>query len=229
MPGEGLLRNSGVTSKKLARAAALACTLALCSSCASYKVPTSDYGPKPYDPYWAVRQKAVESPIYNFVPKKREQLRPLDLRWVSWCLVGNEDDGIFGEYAGKAPYSTNINFRTYCSWCVLRNPLHNFANYVIGSSDWKQHYNYSLVSLGGSKKARIFSNAGKWPKNEDPVFDTGLNDFKPYLKLNPWICDFFLGWRKSGGFEIKFRADLKSTKRKPPAATPANKSDVPRS
>ena len=47
--------------------------------------------------------KAIQSSMYNYVPRKREQLKPLDVRWVSWCFVGNEDDGIFGEYAGKPP------------------------------------------------------------------------------------------------------------------------------
>ena len=200
---------------------ALACGLFLLTSCASYRIPSSDYGPKPNDPYWVVREKAVQSPIYNYVPRKREQLKPWDWRWVTWCLAGNEDDGIFGEYAGKAPYSTNINFATYCSWCILRNPTHNFCAYVIGSSDWKRHYNYSALALGGHKVARAFSNAAKWPKQDEPFFDIGFNDFKPYVKFNPWISDFFFGWRKTGSFEIKIRADLKKPKKKAPEDAPA--------
>jgi hypothetical protein len=195
---------------------ALALGLVLVTSCAAYKVPTSAYGPKPDDPYWVTRQQAVQSPIYNYVPRKREQLHLLDLRWATWCLAGNEDDGIFGEYAGNAPYSTNINFGTYCSWSILRNPTHNFCAYVIGSSDWKRHYNYSVVALGGRKTARAFSNAAKWPKRDEPFFDIGFNDFKPYVKFNPWISDVFFGWRRTGSFEIKVRADLKKLKKKPP-------------
>jgi len=201
------------------RNAALASSLLLLASCAAYKVPTNAYGPKPYDPYWAVRQRAIESPIYNYVPRKREQLKPLDVRWLSWCFVGNEDDGIFGEYAAKAPYSTNINFGTFCSWSILRNPTHNFSSYVIGSSDWKRHYSYSVIGVGGQKPVRVFSNAAKWPKQDEPFFDIGFNDFKPYLKFNPWISDLFFGWRKSGSFEIKVRADLKKLKKKPPSDT----------
>ena len=200
--------------RKLLGHAALASSLFLLDSCAAYKVPTNAYGPKPDDPYWDVRQKAIQSPIYNYVPRKREQLKPLDVRWLSWCFVGNEDDGIFGEYAGKAPYSTNINFGTYCSWCILRNPTHNFSAYVIGSSDWKRHYNYSIIGLGGRKAVRVFSNAAKWPKDDEPFFDIGFNDFKPYVKFNPWISDLFFGWRKSGSFEKKVRPDLKKLKKK---------------
>jgi hypothetical protein len=198
------------------RHAAFASGLLLLASCAAYKVPTSDYGPKPYDPYREVRQEAVESPIYNYVPRKREQLKPLDVRWLSWCFVGNEDDGIFGEYAGKAPYSTNINFGTFCSWSILRNPIHNFTCYVIGSAGWKRHYSYSAIGIGGRKPVRFFSNSAKWPKHDEPFFDIGFNDFKPYLKFNPWISDLFFGWRNSGSFEIKVRADLKKPKKKPP-------------
>jgi len=220
MPDEFWMTASGTALKRWAGNAALASSLAVFASCAAYKVPTSNYGPTPCDPYREVRQRAVESRIYNYVPKKREQLRPLDLRWVSWCFAGNEDDGIFGEYSGKAPYSTNINFGTYCSWCICRNPVHNFNNYVIGSADWKKHYNYSVVGLGGEKTVRICSNAAKWPQHDEPFFDIGFNDFKPYLKFNPWISDLFFGWRKSGGFEIKVRADLKKAKKKPPADAP---------
>ena len=210
-------RKTGIALKKLVGNAALASSIGVLASCAAYKVPTSDYGPKPYDPYREIRQKAVESRIYNYVPRKREQLRLLDLRWATWCLAGNEDDGIFGEYSDKVPYSTNINFGAYCSWCILRNPLHNFNNYIIGSSDWKRHYNCSVVSFGGKKIARVFSNAAKWPKRDEPFFDIGFNDFKPYLKFNPWITDFFFGWRNRGGFEIKVRADLKKVRKKTPA------------
>jgi hypothetical protein len=62
---------------------------------------------------------------------------------------------------------------------------------------------------------RFFSNAAKWPKHDEPFFDIGFNDFKPYVKLNPWISDLFFGWRKSGSFEIKVPADLKKLKKKP--------------
>jgi hypothetical protein len=187
--------------------AVLAFGAVLCSSCASYRVPASAYGPKPTDPYFEVRKKAANSPIYNFVPRKREQLRLLDARWLTWSMTGNEDDGIFGEYAGKKPYSTNINFRTYVSWSILRNPLHNFAFYVIGSAGWKRHYDFSLFSLGGKEPARAFSNPAQREGGDRPFFDLGFNDFKPYFKLNPWRADLFFGWRGNGSFEIKARAD----------------------
>jgi hypothetical protein len=187
--------------------AGLAFAAALCSSCASYRVPTAAYGPKTDDPYFDVRKKAVDSPIYNYVPRKSEQLRPLDIRWITWALAGNQDDGIFGEYAGKKPYSTNINFRAYVSWSILRNPLHNFDFYVIGSAAWKRHYDYSLFSVGGKQPARAFTNAARREAGDRPFFDLGFNDFKPYLKLDPWVADLFFGWRWNGSFEIKIRAD----------------------
>ncbi|PWU11498.1 MAG: hypothetical protein C5B50_23220 [Verrucomicrobia bacterium] len=182
--------------------------VSLLCSCSTYKIPSTAYGPQPDDPHCEIRQKAVRSSIYNYVPRKREQLRPLDIRWLTWCLAGNEDDGIFGEYAGKKPYSTNINFKTYCSWSIFRNPIHNFTFYVIGTAAWKRHYNFSLLSFGGNKKVRAASNAGKREKHDNPFADIGFNDFKPYVGFDPWIFDWYFGWRKDGSFEIKFRADL---------------------
>ncbi|MGO8696727.1 MAG: hypothetical protein ACLQVY_03280 [Limisphaerales bacterium] len=188
----------------------LALAAALCSSCASYRVPTAAFGPEPDDPACAVRKKAVESPLYHYVPRKRAQLRPLDARWLAWALAGNDDDGIFGENAGKMPYSTHIDLRTFFSWSVCRNPLHNLSFYVIGSASWKRHYDFSLFSLGGKKAARAFSNAGQWKEGDRPYFDLGFNDFKPYLRIDPWTADLFFGWRRNGSFEIKMR------KEKPP-------------
>jgi hypothetical protein len=192
----------------LTRCAALLAML-LFSSCA-YRVPTTAYGPKPDDPFYAARQKAVESPIYKYIPRNRDQLPLLDLRWLTWCVGGNENDGIFGEHAGTAPFSTNINFGTYCRWSILRNPLHNFDFYVIGSADWKRHYNFSLLSAGGAKPVRAFSNTGKRQRGDRPFFDLGFNDFKPYLNFDPWICDLYLGWRRNGSFEIKLRKKSES-------------------
>jgi hypothetical protein len=187
--------------------AGLVIAAVLCSSCASCRVPTAAYGPKEDDPAYAVRKKAVESPIYDYVPRKRAQLQPLDPRWLTWTLAGNEDDGIFGEYAGKTPYSTNISFRTYLSWSVCRNPLHNFSFYVIGSASWKRHDDFSLFSMGGKKTARAFSNAGQWKEDDRPYFDCGFNDFKPYVRMDPWVADLFFGWRRNGSFEIKLRRE----------------------
>jgi hypothetical protein len=195
--------------------AGLALVAALFSSCASYRVPTAAYGPKEDDPFYAVRKKAVESPIYKYVPRKRAQLRPLDPRWLTWTLAGNENDGIFGEDAGKAPYSTNINFGSFFSWSVCRNPLHNFSFYVIGSAAWKRHDNFSLFSLGGRRAARVFANAGKWKEDDRPYFDIGFDDFKPYLRLDPWRVDLFVGWRRNGSFEIKMRKEKPAPRRGP--------------
>jgi hypothetical protein len=198
---------NSVSCGGLAVSAGLALIAALCSSCASYRVATRAYGPKAQDPFYEVRKRAVASPIYRCVPRKSEQLRPVDARWLTWALAGNQDDGIFGEDAGKNPYSTNINFRTYLSWSIVRNPLHNFNFYVIGSAAWKRHYDLALFSLGGTKPARAFANTAQRKPGDHPYFETGFNDFKPYLKLQPWRADLFFGWRGNGSFEIKVRAD----------------------
>ncbi|SPE53233.1 conserved exported hypothetical protein [Verrucomicrobia bacterium] len=206
--------NSGTALRRVSRFSVGLSLLGL-TSCSAYKVPTTAYGPRASDPFYQVRLKAVQSSIYHYVPRKTEQLRALDLRWLSWCVAGNDDDGIFGEYSGKTPYSTNINFGVFCSWSILRNPFHNFDCYVIGTARWRNHYNLSVLDLGGGKPARVFSNAANWPKGADPFFDFGFNDFKPYLKWNPWIVDFFLGWRKNGSFEIKLRPDLHKRRARP--------------
>jgi len=207
----------GIFLSRMVFTAVLGCAAIVLTSCAAYRVPTSAYGPKPGDPYFETRRRAVENPLYDYVPRKREQLHCLDPRWLTWCLLGNEEDGIFGEYAGAKPYSTNINFRVFLAWSVLRNPLHNFDRYTIGSAAWKRHYDFSVLSFGGAATARAMSNSAKWKKTDDPVFDFGFNDFKPYLKCNPWRIDFFLGWRRGGAFEIKCRVDSKKRKPRPPA------------
>jgi hypothetical protein len=213
------LRNA---RRRAAVCAALAFAAALWSSCASYRVPTSHYGPKPDDPYYEVRKKAADSPIYDYVPRKSEQLRWLDARWLTWALAGNDDDGIFGECAGESPpYSTNISFRTYVSWTLVRNPLHNFDFYVIGSAAWKRHYDFSLLSFGGQAPVRALANAARRGSRDQPFFDIGFNDFKPYFKLQPWIGDLFFGWRWNGSFEIKVRADTAKLKKKPAAVNPS--------
>ena len=207
----------------MVRSIALLLSSGLFCSCCAYKIPTSTFGPKPNDPYFEVRQRAVDSGLYNVVPRSRHQIEFPDVRWLSWALAGNDDDGIFGEFSGRDPYSTNITFGTFVSWAIVRNPLHNFDFYVIGTAWWETHYNWSLLGVGGRPTVRVVQNAGKWPHHDQPSFDVGFNDFKPYIKLDPWILDFFVGWRRNGSFEIKFRVDLsKSKKKKPVQSKPTN-------
>ena len=192
----------------------LVLSASLLSGCATYKKPTSSYGPKLDDSHYEIREKAVQSPIYDIVPRHREQIKPFDFaHWTTWALMGNDGDGIFGEYSGKNPYTTNINFKGFCSWNA-RNPMHNLTFYVIGSANWKKHYNFSLISTEKDKGIEVLSNASKWKKGTKKTFDIGFNDFKPYLKIAPPKVDVFLGWRRNGSFEIKARPDLEKKPKK---------------
>ena len=114
------------------------------NSCASYKIPTSDFhavypcGPSDSRTLASLpnQAEALDHPLYQTIPRHRCQIRWFDLgHWSTWTLFGNDDDGIFGE-------EPTANYRleerpdykkAFLWWC--RNPLHNFCFYVIGSAE----------------------------------------------------------------------------------------------
>jgi hypothetical protein len=194
----------------IGKLASIALTASLSMGCASYKKPMSHYDPKPLDSNWEIREKAVNNKIYNFVPYKSEQIKWYDIgHWITWSLAGNENDGIFGEW-NKKPYTTNINFKGFCSW-TSRNPMHNFTFYTIGSAGWKKHHSYNIFAIY-KKGVQLFHDDTK--EKSKTYFKIGLNDFKPWISLDlPYSrsnkTDFVLGWRPQGSFEIKARIKSK--------------------
>lgn len=182
------------------------------ASCATYKKQTSDYATDyRYKAETEISKKtrddALKHPLYDFIPFQHEQMHFYDFRHIFWYLLGNEQDGIFGEgqYLQK-PYSTNINFLTFCSW-QSRNPLHNAFYYPpVGSACFDKHVNFSLVRADKSGFSLL-------RKDEPRVFGSGnyaikfnFNDFKPFFSLKLKKFETYFGWREKGnlGFSLRF-------------------------
>ncbi len=180
-----------------------------CVSCATYKTPFLAYAPDKNHEYYNIRKKALEHPLYNYIPRHREQIKSLDFfHWATWTFLGNEDDGIFGE-SRKRPYSTNINLRTFASW-QMRNPGHNFCFYVIGSADWKEHCNFSILDLNDKNSRILESSENSEVFSGNNGLKLAFNDFKPFIAfnfrhLNNKEFQFYFGWRNEGNFGIKLR------------------------
>ncbi|MDF2549093.1 MAG: hypothetical protein K0S07_160, partial [Chlamydiales bacterium] len=131
----------------------------LFSSCANYKISTEDYTersmpsieqidafckerslpPAEFAPHFLKRRNlASRHWIYRVIPRHRSQIRWFDVgHWLSWGLLGNDDDGLFGEEL-TAGYRLQEGPKPALALCwAARNPLHNFCFYVIGQAYWK--------------------------------------------------------------------------------------------
>lgn len=156
------------------------------TNCAPYRVPTQCL---------MLDEKGLDHPLYSIVPRHRCQIRALDLgHWMTWTLLGNDDDGIFGEGL-KASYYSNI---PPCAFKALRwtarNPLHNFCYYVIGSAH-RHNRKIALIDL----RSKI---------NESKFF-IGFHGGKPFISFcfdysSSRKGEFYIGWRERGNFGIKF-------------------------
>lgn len=194
------------------------CLAVLATSCASYKVPTTSFAQtrsgENAELYTAVEQQALEHPLYFAIPRHRSQVHWYDMpRWVHWSLLGNDDDGIFGE-GQRVPYSTNIHAGTFVRWSI-RNSLHNFSFYVVGSAQWRRHYHAVLFSVSGGG-VRIFSTGEKKVFDSDNSFKIAFNDFKPFIgfqfaHFKNRVFQFYVGWRDRGNLGFKLRPWAKST------------------
>ncbi|MCB1111289.1 MAG: hypothetical protein H7A37_06425 [Chlamydiales bacterium] len=169
----------------------------LLTGCAQYKVPTSHFCAAPH-------------PLYTVIPRHRCQIRCYDLpHWAMWALFGNDDDGLFGECC-KPPYrcSQHNCINKALRW-NLRNPLHNFCFYVIGSA----HCQNSEVTLLEISPQRFCigryrsCNGVNFPSDCSSLF-IALHGWKPFISLRIKHCphrssDFYIGWRERGNFGIK--------------------------
>ncbi|MEK6927468.1 MAG: hypothetical protein AABX11_03470 [Nanoarchaeota archaeon] len=188
----------------------------LFSGCAEYKRPSNSYSSYTKETDKSInlelREQALNHRVYDFVPRHRSQIKFYDLgHWTTWAFFGNDEDGIFGESASPA-YSTNISYMTAVRWSVLRNPLHNYNSYIIGTDYLEKHHNFAVFAFDNKRGLRIMA------KEKDPtVFGTGpatfqllLNDAKPYVSFKvPMFFgrkfDFGVGWKERGNFGFKFR------------------------
>ena len=173
------------------------------TGCATYRHPTTDFVDRSKDEKGvAVQEKASKHWLYNVIPRDDSQLKPYDARFLTYALAGNKDDGIFGE---RYPYSTNINFGTFCAW-NLRNPLHNFNSYIIGSADRKEHTSFSLFELGNKNFEFMHSTKNAIFYGEKCGLAIKMHDSRPFVSLHAPIFftkkefQFYFGWRPDGRF-----------------------------
>jgi hypothetical protein len=186
----------------------------LCAGCASagYKKPTESYIAELQN--HATEQvvkdtidRAMRHPAYRFIPFKWEQMYFGDPRFITWYLLGNDEDGIFGEsWVSDHSFSTNINCLTWFRWDVVRNFGHNMGRYPpIGSTCFKKHWNWSVVKID-SEGPKVFVNdkSGLWGKGKYS-FKINFNDLKPHVCLKIAHFETRLGWREKGNFGAAFR------------------------
>src|SRR3989344_2497974 len=155
------------------------------------------------DSYSKLRNSSQENFIYKIIPRYAEDIPPWDLfHWTTWMLFGNQNNGIFGEDQEK-PYSEDIGLGSFLAW-QLRNPLHNFTFYGIGSAGWEKHTTteaYSLDNKKGSHSKLVF------------------NDYKPFISLVFPVSkerefQFYFGWRERGNLGIKLKPTAKKEQRR---------------
>lgn len=186
--------------------------IALSSGCAAYKTPTQNYYSSRKDGFDEIRKRALENELYEVIPRHRKQVKFFDLpHWIPWALMGNDDNGIFGEDKGSTPYKKEINAKTFCSW-TARNPMHNLMFYVppFGTASLKKHQSFSLIrydeegtKIFTTKKGEVFGDG----RNS---FQISIYDFKPFISCKISYSkdrqfDFYFGGRPEGAFGIKFR------------------------
>ena len=181
------------------------------SGCASYHNSAQkyvNYGIE-QSKYAEIREEASRHSLYEIIPRHREQIEWYDVpHWTAWALLGNEDDGIFGE-ARRTPYSKNITSKTFCSWNT-RNPLHNFNFYFIGTAQETNHSHFSLINLERGSSHVFSPQKPSLSQKKGLYFNISLADFLPFLSWNVPVgktrdFDGYLGWRPDGAFGIKFR------------------------
>lgn len=186
----------------------------------AYKIPTQDYLlKKPHsvngefnEQHQKIREEALSHPLYNLIPRHREQIRWWDVpHWITWNLFGNDDDGIFAEETGM--YSDEaISFSRFLKW-TARNPAHNFTFYTIGSAERNEHHNYTLVRIDSDGLTCFKEEGGVVFGKGKNAIQLGFNDHKPFISLKLSYFSrqlrFYFGWRERGNFGIKFQPAVK--------------------
>jgi hypothetical protein len=170
-----------------------------------------------------VTQESVSAchPLYRVIPRYRSEIRWYQVgKWATWALLGNEDDGIFGEEPTAGNWSHRpLDYKRALLW-NLRNPLHNFNFYVIGSAD-RVNSEFTLIQLASHNCA--FMKYNKVAKTNFPspgsCFYFGFHGWKPFLSLRidyGRIFETYVGWRERGNFGLKL---CLAKKKRPPQPT----------
>lgn len=162
------------------------------SGCCSYKIPTEQFEGQNH---W----------LYAYIPRHRSQIKWYDAgHWGSWMLFGNDDDGIFG------PQEYKPDEKESCLKALkwgLRNPLHNFCFYVVGTA-YCQNDELTLINLTPNNLSLFeYSKEGKNFGADQTSLFIALHGWKPFISLRIWYTsnyrgEFYAGWRERGNFGI---------------------------
>jgi hypothetical protein len=186
------------------------------SSCCPYKIPTSNWILENTEEtteniFYQNQKNCTSHWLYQIIPRHRSQIYWYDLpHWTTWSLMGNDDDGIFGENSTNPLFyiQTPACFAKAARW-QARNPFHNFCFYVIGSAE---RINSEIDLIKISKKEFCL---GHYHAVGTTVFaDDGsclylaLHGGKPFISIRLAYSatrrfDFYFGWRCRGNFGIK--------------------------
>ena len=153
------------------------------------------------------RARALRHPAYHLIPFQRDQMYVCDPRHLTWYLLGNDADGIFGEgIVTEHPYSTNINCWTWFRWDVTRNFGHNMFFYPpLGSACFENHWNWCLFKMDARGLAAFSRDRTGVFGEGASSFKLNLNDLKPYVALKLGRFESYLGWRERGNLGVSFR------------------------
>lgn len=150
---------------------------------------------------------AADHWLYQVIPRHRAQIRWYDAgHWCTWAFFGNDDDGIFGEANEYCPTWEPSPAKALC-W-NLRNPLHNFFFYVIGSAHCTNSA-FVLCRLSREKceLLQYYPESHVTFAGEGPSFYLALHGWKPFVSTRLlWTrCKetrFYVGWRGRGNFGL---------------------------
>jgi hypothetical protein len=170
------------------------------TGCAPYKIQNSD-----------LDFTKNNHSMYHIIPRHRCQMAWYDAgHWAAWAFFGNDDDGIFGEDSAVPFCSEKPNGCAKALRWWLRNPLHNFCFYVIGSAH-RMNGEFTIIQWGPGNRYCLF-----WyePQGETVFagsgtsFYLGFHGWKPFVSLRiaysrKLRSDFYIGWRPRGNFGIK--------------------------
>lgn len=156
------------------------------------------------------RMEAENHWLYRCIPKKRNHICWYDaVGWGTWMLFGNDDDGIFGE-ATEIPFKMGApaDIAKATAWWI-RNPLHNFCFYVIGTAH-RQNSEVTILKIASNQLCFFHyrNHASTVFASEQTCFYIALHGGKPFVSLriaynDKYRSDFYIGWRCRGNFGIK--------------------------
>jgi hypothetical protein len=164
--------------------------------------------------------------IYNWVPYNKSCIDKKSLlSYLAWAFIGNDDDGAYGEKPSAGNW-TNEKIgpkRAFMWW--MRNPMHNFTFYVIGSAH-KKNSEVTLLKFSEDGDNDFFSYHSKGKTvfaGKGTSFFLGFHGGKPFLSLRIDYgrrFDFYIGWRERGNFGIKLIPSAPSLRLKPKKCYP---------